>query len=124
LDGDKRLFFRVVRTGVFLNAKKINNMKKIFFATVIGVCSWGAVSAQRVQNPNEQGGQVQTDEKIKISVEELPDAIKNVLENDSYKGWSVEAAQYNKTKDLYEVEVRKGTESKIIKFTKDGSIVE
>jgi hypothetical protein len=102
-------------------------MKRIFFVTVLGFCSWGVASAQRIQTPSAIEGQTQqpqTDEKIKISVEELPDAIKNVLENDSYKGWSVEAAQYNKTKDLYEVEVRKGTESKIIKFTKDGNIVE
>jgi hypothetical protein len=98
-------------------------MKKIILVIAVSVCSLGAVSAQRIQASN-QVKQDQTDEKVKISVEELPDAIKNVLENDSYKGWSVESAYYNKTKDLYEVEVRKGTESKIIKFTKDGSIVE
>jgi hypothetical protein len=98
-------------------------MKRIFLVAAISVCSWGVASAQRMQVPSDQVRQ-ETDEKVKISVEELPDAIKNALESDSYKGWSVEAAHYNKTKDLYEVEVRKGTESKIIKFTKDGNIVE
>jgi len=99
-------------------------MKKVIFAIVAGVMSFSAVnvaSAQRVTTPVSQD---QADEKVKIKVEELPDAIKNALASDSYKGWSADAAFYNKTKDNYEVQVKKGTETKTLKFSKDGSIIE
>jgi hypothetical protein len=99
-------------------------MKKVIFAIVAGVISLSAVNAQRVMSPDVQVSQDQADEKVKIKVEELPDAIKNALESDSYKGWSAEAAYYNKTKDNYEVQVKKGTETKTLKFSKDGNIIE
>jgi hypothetical protein len=99
-------------------------MKKVIFAIVAGVMSFGAVnvvSAQRVTTPVAQD---QADEKVKIKVEELPDAVKTALASDSYKGWSADAAFYNKTKDNYEVQVKKGTETKTLKFSKDGNIIE
>lgn len=102
-------------------------MKKVIFAIVAGVMSVSAVqvaSAQRVINADEQSATAQTEEKVKIKVEELPDAVKTALEGDAYKGWSASAAYYNKTKDHYEVDVKKGTESKTLKFTKDGTIIE
>ncbi len=101
-------------------------MKKVIFAIVAGVMSVGAVnvaSAQRV-DASTSIAQDQADEKVKIKVEELPDAIKTALASDSYKGWSADAAFYNKTKDNYEVQVKKGTETKTLKFSKDGNIIE
>ncbi len=101
-------------------------MKKVIFAVVAGVMSFGAVSvasAQRIDAPSAQS-QDQADEKVKIKIEELPDAVKTALASDSYKGWSADAAFYNKTKDNYEVQVKKGTETKTLKFSKDGNIIE
>ena len=101
-------------------------MKKVIFAIVAGVLSVGAVqvaNAQTATTPTQIAAS-QTDEKIKIKVEELPDAVKNTLEGDAYKGWSAHAAYFNKTKDIYEVDVKKGTETKTLKFNKDGSTVE
>lgn len=103
-------------------------MKKVIFAIVAGVMSVGAVSvasAQRVDAATTTStSQDQADEKVKIKVEELPDAVKTALASDSYKGWSADAAFYNKTKDNYEVQVKKGTETKTLKFSKEGSIIE
>jgi ribosomal protein L21E len=99
-------------------------MKKVIFAIVAGVMSFGAVSAATAQRLTTPVSQDQADEKVKIKVEELPDAIKTALASDSYKGWSADAAFYNKTKDNYEVQVKKGTETKTLKFSKDGNIIE
>jgi len=99
-------------------------MKKVIFAIVAGVMSFGAVSVASAQRLDAPVSQDQADEKVKIKVEELPDAIKTALASDSYKGWSADAAFYNKTKDNYEVQVKKGTETKTLKFSKDGNIIE
>jgi ribosomal protein L21E len=99
-------------------------MKKVIFAIVAGVMSFGAVNAVSAQRLDAPVAQDQADEKVKIKVEELPDAIKTALASDSYKGWSADAAFYNKTKDSYEVQVKKGTETKTLKFSKDGNIIE
>jgi len=99
-------------------------MKKVIFAIVAGVMSVGAVQVAKAQAAPKATETAQTDEKVKIKVEELPDAIKTALGGDAYKGWSANSAFYNKTKDIYEVDVKKGTEAKTLKFTKDGSIVE
>lgn len=104
--------------------KKILTMKKVIFAIVAGVMSFGAVNAVSAQSVSTPVAQDQADEKVKIKVEELPDAIKTALASDSYKGWSADAAFYNKTKDNYEVQVKKGTETKTLKFSKDGNIIE
>ena len=101
-------------------------MKKVIFAIVAGVMSVGFVqvtNAQRLTSP-DQASATQTDEKVKIKVEELPDAVKNALEGDAYKGWAADAAYFNKTKNYYEVGVKKGTETKTLKFSKEGAIVE
>ena len=99
-------------------------MKKVIFAIVAGVMSVGAVQVAKAQAAPKATETAQTDEKVKIKVEELPDAIKTALGGDAYKGWSANSAFYNKTKDIYEVDVKKGTEAKTLKFTKDGTIVE
>jgi len=101
-------------------------MKKVIFAIVAGVMSVGAVQVAKAQAAPKatETATAQTDEKVKIKVEELPDAIKTALGGDAYKGWSANSAFYNKTKDIYEVDVKKGTEAKTLKFTKDGTIVE
>lgn len=66
----------------------------------------------------------QQDEKVKITKEELPAAVKKTLEGDAYKGWTIEEVFHNKTKDSYELSVKKGAEARTLKFNKDGSVVE
>ncbi|MBL7857933.1 MAG: hypothetical protein JNM57_09600 [Cyclobacteriaceae bacterium] len=62
-------------------------------------------------------------EKVKINVDELPDAIKTTLTGDNYKDWEVVSAYELKSKSQYEVEVKKGAETKTLKFSADGKEV-
>ncbi|MEY4931554.1 MAG: hypothetical protein RI909_2278 [Bacteroidota bacterium] len=66
----------------------------------------------------------QQDEKVKIKKEDLPVAVKKTLEGDAYKGWAIEEVFHNKTKDSYELSVKKGAEARTLKFNKDGSEIE
>ncbi|MBN8653586.1 MAG: hypothetical protein J0L67_19305 [Cytophagales bacterium] len=60
------------------------------------------------------------DELVKITTDELPDAVKQTLASADYQGWAVEEAYHNKTKDHYELKVKKEAETKTLKFSKDG----
>jgi competence protein ComGC len=66
----------------------------------------------------------QQDEKVKINKEDLPAAVKKTLEGAAYTGWAIQEAYHNKTKDSYELNVKKGDEVKTLKFNKDGSEIE
>jgi hypothetical protein len=63
------------------------------------------------------------DEKVKIKKDELPEAVKTTLAGDEYKGWEITNAYLYKETTTYEVEVKKGTETKTFKFDKDGKLV-
>jgi hypothetical protein len=60
------------------------------------------------------------DELVKITTDELPEAVKKTLASADYKGWAVEEAYHNKTKDQYELKVKKEVETKTLKFSQDG----
>lgn len=60
------------------------------------------------------------DELVKITTDELPDAVKQTLASADYQGWAVDEAYHNKTKDHYELKVKKEAETKTLKFGKDG----
>jgi hypothetical protein len=66
----------------------------------------------------------QADEKVKVKLEDLPEVVKTTLAGDPYSGWKAETAYLNKTKDHYEIEVKKGTEKRTVKISKDGKAVE
>ena len=63
------------------------------------------------------------DEKVKIKKSDLPEAVQTTLKGDEYKGWDVSEAYVYKETETYEVEVKKGTESKVLKFNKDGKSI-
>lgn len=60
------------------------------------------------------------DELVKITTDELPAAVKQTLASADYQGWAVDEAFHNKTKDHYELKVKKEAETKTLKFSKDG----
>lgn len=64
--------------------------------------------------------QSQTD-KTKIKKEDLPEAAKNTLNGDAFKGWSIENA-YKLSNGGFEVELKKGANSQSLKFDKDGKV--
>ncbi|HET8964212.1 MAG TPA: hypothetical protein VFM99_09955 [Chitinophagales bacterium] len=67
---------------------------------------------------------IQGDAKIQIKPSELPEAITNVLQ-DKYKDWEILTAFWVKSKaEYYEVNLKKETDSKILKFNKEGRPIE
>jgi len=60
-------------------------------------------------------------DKTKIKKEELPEPIRNKLNGDAYKGWSVVNA-YKLSGGEYEVELKKGDTTQALKFDKDGNV--
>ncbi len=95
--------------------------KQIFlFAILLGACSLMAnAKTQQLANQTKMESPVQ--EKKDIKAEELPEAVKKTLAGDSYKGWEISKASV--AKDVYEVELKKGSETKTAKFDKDGKEV-
>jgi hypothetical protein len=98
-------------------------MKKVmFFLSLMLVASVGFVSAASPVNTNSEYSLLQ-DDKEKIKPEELPEQIKTALNGDEYKGWLVQSAYRIKSKDVYEVELKKGAETKTLRFDKEGKVV-
>ena len=59
----------------------------------------------------------------KIKAEDLPETVKTTLNGDEYTGWLIQSAYKIKSKDQYEVELKKGAETKTVKLDKDGKII-
>jgi hypothetical protein len=100
-------------------------MKKVLFVFAL-VAGIGAANAQVASDPAPaatESTQMQ-DEKVKIKAEELPQTIKKQLEGEDYRGWLINAAYHDKTKNTYEVELKNGAETKTVKFDKDGKKVD
>jgi hypothetical protein len=91
-------------------------MKKILLALLI-VSGASASFANSSMKPSSAFIQ---EEKTKIKEEELPEAVKTALKGDTYKDWTVSAAYTVKSTSQYEVELKKGIETKVVKFDKDG----
>src|SRR5690348_3757232 len=98
-------------------------MKKVmFFLSLMLVAGVGFVSTASPLNTNSVYS-LQQDDKEKIKPEELPDQVKTTLNGDEYKGWLVQTAYRIKSKDVYEVELKKGAETKTLRFDKEGKVV-
>lgn len=97
-------------------------MKKGILTVAALVAGLAFVNAQNIA-PAPEGttpATVQAVEKVKIKPEQLPDAIKSTLKSDDYKGWIAYAAYHDTATNIYEVELRKGSETKSFKFDADG----
>ena len=99
-------------------------MKKLMFALIALLGSVAFVSANVITYSVNQTPAGQQDEKVKIKPEELPEAVKKALEMQDYRGWLVDAAYKDSKTENYEVHLKNGAETKIVKFNKDGKKVE
>ena len=102
-------------------------MKKVFFAASALFLSITFVNAQSTATESSTTTAATTtvqQEKVKIKSEDLPDAVKKSLNSDEYRGWLINSAYLisdaDKSKAIYEVEVKNGAETKTFKFDKDG----
>lgn len=98
-------------------------MKKLMFllfALTVGVFAANAQVAPSTSATSEESAVAPQDDKVKIKAEELPQTVKSALEGEEYRGWLINAAYHHKSKDIYEVELKNGAETKTVKFDKDG----
>jgi hypothetical protein len=98
-------------------------MKKPFLIALATVASLTFVNAQTA-TPSAEKTTVQQEEKVKIKSDELPESVKTSLNGDQYKGWQIDAAYQYKTSGNFEVMLKNGTESKTVKFDKDGNKID
>lgn len=94
-------------------------MRKLFF--VFAAMCFVAAPAFAVVSSDSYV--VVQDEKVKITENELPEAVKSTLKGEDYQEWSVNAVYHLKNADQYEVELTKEAETKTLKFDKDGKLV-
>ena len=96
-------------------------MKKVIFSFLVLLLAGGTFANAAMISPTAVA--TQQEDKMKIKAEELPEAVKTALESADYKGWTISAAYHLKTADQYEVELKKGTETKTVKLDKEGKVV-
>ena len=107
-------------------------MKKILLAVCLAFGGATLVVAQDA--PGQPQTQTQTTQdqdqdkdKQQISVSELPESVTAKLESQDFSGWTVGNA-YKKmdesNQEMYIVELRQGTETKKVKFDRDGNELE
>lgn len=103
-------------------------MKKLLVAVCLMFGGATFVSAQVDQTtPSQTPAQTQDQDQQQISVSELPDQITAKLEGQDYAGWTVGSAHKKmdeSNQEIFVVELRQGTETKKVKFDKDGNEIE
>jgi hypothetical protein len=63
--------------------------------------------------------------KTKITVNDLPQAVKDVLASDKYKGWVVsEVYKVNSDKPYYSIKLKMGQEKKKVNLDENGKEIE
>ena len=60
-------------------------------------------------------------EKTKIKKEELPEPVRKKLGGDAYKGWVI-VNSYKLSGEEYQVELKKGDTTQVLKFDKEGNV--
>lgn len=103
-------------------------MKKVMFAFAAMLGSVAFVNAQDESNnlktPETAQQAPAQEEKTKIKSEELPAPVKKALESQDYRGWLIDSAFKYTATETYEVNLKNGAETKVVKFDKDGKVVQ
>ncbi len=97
-------------------------MKKIIFAFITML--FAGMSFAIPATTSVVTASILQDEKQVIKPEELPAEVQTALKADTYKDWTVGTVYYTKSKEQYEVELKKEDETKTVKFDKTGNVIE
>ena len=104
-------------------------MKRFILSAAVLVVGLASVKANTLKT-NVQNvaivSQADTAKKTPVKLDALPDPIKTVLGTEVFKTWvpTDAFAVTAGTAQYYEVDVKKGTETKALKFDKDGKIIQ
>jgi hypothetical protein len=100
-------------------------MKNVMRKIVLAVCLMFGCAAFVNAQERDRSTTAQEQEGQPISISELPESVKASLESQDYSGWTAGSA-YKKTdassnKEMYVVELKRGTETKKVKFDSEGN---
>jgi hypothetical protein len=113
-----------------IHKKQNYTMKRFILSAAVLVAAGLATVKANTLNTNMHTvaivSQADTAKKTPVKLDALPDPIKTVLTTDVFKTW-VPTDAYEVTagtSQYFEVDVKKGTETKALKFDKDGKIIQ
>jgi len=102
-------------------------MKRVFFAlgALLLTGSLFAGVNEIVNKSDDIAVSIQVDSpKEKITVDQLPQAVKKALAGDDYKDWTIDTVYLVKgDKEYYQIALKKDTNTKTVNFDKDGNVV-
>ena len=109
-------------------------MKKLIVsAMAVSLISFASVqaNAQTTESTQETTTKVTTatqqkEDKVAVKPEDLPDGIKKTIKGEEFSGWTVKKAfliKEGESKQYYELQVARGSESARVKLDKDGNNV-
>ncbi len=87
----------------------------------------GAALVNAQDQPIPGQSQTQDQDQQQIAVSELPDNVTSKLESSDYAGWTVGNAfrkMDDSNQEMYVIELRQGTETKKVKFDRDGNEID
>jgi hypothetical protein len=94
-------------------------MKRVFVIAA-ALFSLGMVSTQVSARDTNHSVMIYQSDKVKITKEELPQAVKDTL-NQNYKDWQVgDIYKVSGTNEYYSIELKKGSETKTLNLDKNG----
>jgi len=97
-------------------------MKKLMLITIAVIAlSLSGVSQRKELGTNDVMPSSAQDDKVKIKKEELPEAARQTLDGDAFKGWTM-VNTYRLKNGEYEVELKKGDTTQTLKFDKSGKV--
>lgn len=106
-------------------------MKKLMLVLFLGLGVATLVNAQDESPPRTPVMEDQDREKIEIS--KLPQAVRTALESEDYENWTVssayrstqtESSDETRSMEVYVVEMKNGADTQVVKFDKDGNKVD
>ena len=111
-------------------------MKKIMFSIAAVLCSVAAMAQQPSPDPDTLKNPVKQidpevkqepadikyiDEKVRITADELPGAVRNSLRQLEPTAWEKSVVYRDKKENMYIVEIRESGNEKTYRFDKDGN---
>jgi hypothetical protein len=106
---------------------KLTLMKKVLFAMLFVAGTVVAASAQEAAQDTTAASSAavneaanENEDRVSIKTDELPEAVKQTLQDQEYKGWLINAAYHDKKEEQYEVELKNGAETQTVKFSQEG----
>jgi len=116
-----RIFDGLVKLCLTITLVVMKNVVFVFAVLFGVILSNIAVVSAGTETPYEMDAQ---EEKVKIKPEELPAAVRTTLQSEDYTGWTIDNAYKYPVSGTFEVQMKKGGESRVFKFDKDGKKIE